>query len=167
MRRSLIGLALFGLTLGASAQTNSAERLPFGKAFSTLGTETCLAYFRGDQPIEAYLPEGAEYMLDPSSSGAWPGSIWEVDTLEGKIYVGTIADRGRACQVLGQTLFSDVVIEDTATTLSASFAESPVDANSVAANTWRRFISPENEFVDITETRFEGFDKSTVRLVVG
>lgn len=167
MRRSLTGLALLGLCFGAATQTASADRLPFGKAFTTLGTETCLAYFRGDQSIEAYLPEGAEYMLDPSSTGAWPGSIWEVDTLEGKIYVGTISDRGRACQVLGQTLFGDVAIEDAAQTLSTGFQESPVDVNSVAASVWRRFISPDNEFVDVTETRFDGLDKSTVRLIVG
>lgn len=167
MLQKMTGTAALLLALAMPAQADGMKRTPFAQAFSDVATDICLAYFRGDAPISEYLPEEVVEITDISGTGAFSGQLWSVKTLEGEVLVGTVSNRGRACQVIGQTPFGDIAVAEVSGELSGSFQQVDVDASSVAADSWRRFVSDTGEYVDVTEVRFAGVGRASVMLVVG
>ena len=150
---------------------------PLPVAIISTVLDTCMPTLRGERGLVDGLPKGAENGVSDETVARFiarpqSGDYWTVPTLEGPMLLGNLHEREGACQVMASTPLGAVVMDKVTNALGS--LESPFTVSDETGEDfgtpihWRRFISAENDYVDVLHYKgVPGGVASTIHVIVG
>ncbi|MEM1087154.1 MAG: hypothetical protein AAGH90_05445 [Pseudomonadota bacterium] len=180
MRAKTALISLTTLMLGLSQQAQAggtlATNLPTAEVAVSLAENVCVTAYKTKQPVQSLLPESARPFTSNDLAGRlhtrpYNGQIWAIDTLEGPIVIGTVADTPGGCQILAVTPFMDAVTASFETNLQKGregFKPDAVQGSGIDNNgvTWNRYKTEDGIFLDTLTYALKGSDKEGTLHVV-